>query len=283
MMARLPVMLVAGLFLAVLPSGCFWFTTKHEGTQLRKDVDNLDQRLRTKEGDLEGKIKQLEAVLDEATKVLKRNNADLGADFAALSEQMRVVQGLVTAAKSYTDDVRKEVAALKASADNDREVLAKRLESIEQRLTAMEEKGKKQPETPATPEELWTRGKAAFDAGDNATAQRLFKQLVVSAPSHARAGEAQYYRGEAYFRDNDLEGAIREFQKAFDNYKDGSLADDALFRAGEAALKLKRCTEARAYFGLLRQTFPKSSLVNKAKAKDQELKRLAKNRDTCAN
>jgi TolA-binding protein len=275
-------MLVAGLVLATLSSGCFWFTTKHEGNTLRRDMDGLETRLSTKEEGLEGKIQQLEAVLEEATKVLKRNSADLGADFAALAEQMRVVQGLVTAAKGYTDDVRKEVAALKASADNDREVLTRRLESAEQRLTALEDRSK-QPELPASPDELWSKGKAAFDAGDHATAHRLFRQLIATAPAHGRAGEAQYYRGEALFRDNDLEGAIRELQKAYDNYKDGAFADDALFRAGEAAQRLKRCTEARAYFGLLLQKYPRSSLAARARAKDQELKAAAKDKAKCAN
>lgn len=280
-MARSISMLLAGVLLASLPTGCFWVTTKHEGEVLRRDVNALNKRVQTKESDLEGKINQLEAVLEEATQVLKRNSADLGADFELLSEQVRTLQGLLTTAKNYTDEVREEVVTLKQTVDNDREVMAKRLESLEQRLAELEEKAKEPP--PKPPDQLYDEGKAAFDAGDYSTARKLFKQLVVHHPTHKRADDAQFYRGESYFRDKDYDGAIREFQKAFDKYKTSPIADNALFRAGEAAQRLQRCSEARAYFGLLRQKYPRSTLAKKARAKDRQLKRDAKNRRKCAN
>ena len=52
-------------------------------------------------------------------------------------------------------------------------------------------------------------------------------------------------------------------------------------RAGEVAESLKWCTDARAYFGLLRQKYPKSSLARKAKAKDRTLKKNARNKKKC--
>jgi tol-pal system protein YbgF len=274
--------LLSGVLLASLHTGCFWVTTKHEGDKLRKDLNQVETRLATKEEDLQGKIQQLQKVLDEATQLLKRNSADLGADFEALSEQMRVLQGLVAEAKSQAESVRSEVVALQKSMENDREVLAKRLESMEQRIAELEEKSKK-PDVPQSASALYSEGKAAFAGGDYGKARHLFKQMVVRFPGHDRADDAQYYRGEAYFREKDYDNAIRELQKAFDNYKDSSLADDALFRAGEAAHALRRCSEARAYFGLLRQKYPRSSLVKKAKDKDRELKRDAKNNKKCTS
>jgi tol-pal system protein YbgF len=281
-MAKPIPILMTGLLTALLQTGCFWVTTKHEGQKLRADVIQLETRLTTREESLQGKIQELERVLGEATQLLKRNSADLGADFESLSEQVRVLQGLVTAAKNHAEEVRKEVVALQKSVDNDREVLARRLESLEQRIAELEGQAR-QPATPQSPNELYAEGKAAFDAGDSARARSLFQQMVTRFPSHDRADDAQYYRGETYFREKDYDSAIREFQKVFDKYKDSSLADDALFRAGEAAQALRRCSEARAYFGLLRQKYPKSSLDKKAQDKDKELKRDAKNKAKCTS
>ncbi len=264
-----------------LSAGCFWVTTKHEGQKLRQDVAGLEQRVQTKESDFESKITRLEEVLEEATKVLRRNSADLGADFETIKDQVRVIEGLITAAKKYTDDVRKEVAALQKSVDNDREVLAKRLASMEQRLADLEKRANTPPPKPKTPGEIYAEGKAAFDGRDYATARKAFKLMVVRYPGHDRADDSQYYRGEAYFREKNYDSAIREFQQVFDKFATSALADDALFRAGEAAQRLRRCTEARAYFGLLRQKYPDSSLAKKAKAKDREIKRNAKNKRKC--
>lgn len=269
------------LAIALALSGCFWVTTKAEGKEIRKDIKVLNERVATKEDTLESKIAKLEEVLEEATKVLRRNSADLGANFEDLSKDVRNMQGLITAAKRYTDEVREEVAAMKKAAENDRQVLAKRLESIEQRLDGLEKKATE--DSPETANELYDKGKAAFDSGDYATTHTMFKKLILRFPGHDRADDAQYFRGEAYFREKDYDGAIREFQKVYDKYETSPLADDALFRAGEAAELLRRCSEARAYFGLLRQKYPKSSLTKKAQAKDKTLKSAAKDKKKCTS
>ena len=279
MTRQLPISIA--LVAALALPGCFWVTTKSEGDTIRTDVRKLTKRVDKKEESLEGKIAQLEEVLDEATKVLRRNSADLGADFEEISKNVRLMQGLITEAKRYTDDVRKEVAELKKAADNDREVLAKRLESMEQRLELLEKKAT--DDTPRSANDLYEAGKKAFDDGDHNKAQSLFRTLVARFPGHDRADDGQYFRGESYFREKDYDGAIREFQKVYDKYSNSPLADDALFRAGEAAEKLRRCSEARAYFGLLRQKYSKSSLVKKSKVKDKVLKKNAKNKKFCVS
>ena len=260
-------------------SGCFWMTTKREGQQLRKDIDAMDTRLEERESDLQAKIQQLEQVLDEATRVLKRNSADLGADVEAMAQDIRSVQGLITEATHQAGQIRTDMQALEQTIANDREVMDKRLASLEERLAVIEQKAS-QPIAESA-DELYTQGKKAFEGADYAQARTLFRHLIIKYPGHERADDAQYYRGEAYFREKDYEAAIRELQKVFDKYAESALADDALFRAGEAAEALKRCSEARVYFGLLRQKYSKSSLSGKARAKDRALKRDLKNRRKC--
>ena len=89
---------VAERIAAALPgaAGCFWTTTKSEGQALRRDVDSLDKRIAGKEADLSGKIAELKAVLDDATKLLKRNSADLGADVDGLRDDIRKATGLTS-------------------------------------------------------------------------------------------------------------------------------------------------------------------------------------------
>ncbi len=277
MKSRFTLMSSAGI-VAVLASGatgCFWATTKSEGKSLRKDVTSLEERVSKKEADLTVKVDELKRVLDEATKLLKRNSADIGADLEALRNDIRVSTGLVSAAKNMLDEIKADLDRYKASNDE-------RLAGLEQRLLALEGRGGTAGAPGSgNPDEIWTAATASFGLKKWDEAREGFKKLAVGFPTHDRADDAQYFRGETYFQQSDWELAIREYQKVFDKFATSSLADDALFRAAEAAERLKNCAEARAYLGVLKQKHPKSTLLKKAEAKDKDLKAAAKNKSKC--
>jgi tetratricopeptide (TPR) repeat protein len=91
--------LVAAAPALALLGGCFWATTKSEGQALRKDVTSLETRIGTKEQALDDQINQLKKVLDDATKLLKRNSADLGLEV----EQLRADDALYFRGQAYTN------------------------------------------------------------------------------------------------------------------------------------------------------------------------------------
>src|SRR5690606_4512818 len=95
------------------------------------------------------------------------------------------------------------------------------------------------------------------------------------------ADDAQFQRAESYAKEKKYQESLGEYQRVFEKYPDSALADDAAFRAGEAAEALKWCTDARAYFGLLVKRWPKSNLVKKAKSKDAAIKKNSKSKAKC--
>jgi tol-pal system protein YbgF len=251
----------------VVAAGCY--TTKHEGSTMRRDIKSLTDRLDTKEKVLDDQIAQLKSVLEDATKVLKRNSADLGADVETLRNDMRTATGLVTAVNTGMSELRAQV-----SKQGDR------LAALETKVASLDSRTPN-PADPKSAEEMWSLGKTAFEAGRWDEARDLFRKLTIQFPGHDRADDAQYFRGEATFKKGDLDGAIGEYRKVFDKYPDSTLADDALFRGAEAAYSLKNCAEARAYLGLLKQKYPKSSLVKQAEAKDKVIRGALKNKSKC--
>jgi tol-pal system protein YbgF len=272
-MKHLPTIILGA---ALLP-GCFWTTTKSEGKALRRDVDDLEVRMTKKEEDTAGKVGELKRVLDEATKILKRNSADIGADVETLRNDIRVSTGLVSAAKNMIDEMKAEQDRYKASNDE-------RVAALEARLAVLEGRGGGgTPVVTGNPDELWTQATAAFGQKKWNDAREAFKKITLGFPTHDRADDAQYFRGETYFQEDAMDAAIGEYQKVWEKFADSALADDALFRAGEAAEKLKNCTEARAYFSALKQKYPKSNLLKKAEDKDKALKSAAKNKAKCAS
>lgn len=279
---RVSVMSLRASVLVTAATGC-WASSSDVDT-LRRDVKQLNERVAVKETDLTDRIAELKKVMDEATKVLKRNSADLGADVDALRNDIRVSTGLVAAAKNMMDELKVEVDKYRAANDE-------RLTGLEARLAVLESGGKPAGTATGTnpavaglnPDDLWTQGSDAFKAGKWDESRELFKKLAVGFPAHDRADDAQYFRGEAYFQQSDWDSAIREYQKVYDKFATSTLADDGLFRAAEAAAKLKNCAEARAYLGLLKQKYATSNLIKKADTMDKDLKAAAKNKAKCTS
>jgi len=273
--AKAPMMNMAAVVAVVFVafgSGCFWATTKHEGKLIKKDVRDLDTRLKKQEESVGTKVVELEAVLEKATKLLTRNSADLGAEVDGLERETARLAGLVAEASELT-------AELKAADERQNKLNGDRFDELEKRLAALEEKINRVPAKSAST--LYQEGKAAYDAGNYKEAHDAFQTLVVKYSDNALADDAQYYRGESLYRQKSYQLALGELQKVFEKFPKSSWAPKALFRAGEAATKLKWCTDARAYYGLLRQKYPRSDLVKKAKAADTKLRKYAKNKSRC--
>jgi len=266
-MKKLRTLLIVAI--ALQSGACFWVTTKHEGETLRRDVNRIDEVVNKQEDSLGGSVKKLKSTLDEASKLLARNSADLGAQFDELENENARLTGLVMEAKRYANQVY-----------TDMQTFEKRIETLESRLAAVEGKAFEPPKVESAAE-LYDQGMSAFRANDYNKARELFRKLVIKYPGHEKADDAQFNRGQAYFVQKDYKSALEEFQAVFDKFPQSALADDSIFRAAESAQKLKWCTDARAYYGLLRQKYPKSDMASKAKKQGEYLKKNAKKKSIC--
>lgn len=256
-----------------LLGGCFWTTTKSEGDAMRRDITALQGRVDTKEKDLDAQVKQLQSVLDEATKLLKRNSADIGANVEQLASDIRTANGLVSAINNNINELK--VAFDKYRTDNNA-----RMDSLETRVAQIES-GK--PSANSGPDDLWKLGTTAFEAARYNDALDIYKRLVQTYPTHARADDAQYFRGQCYTNLKDYDNAIAQYQQLVQKYPDSDLADDGLYFAGLAAQQLKNCTEARTYLGLIKTKYPKSNVAKQAADLDAQLKKDAKNKSKCSS
>jgi tol-pal system protein YbgF len=256
-----------------LTSGCFWVTTKSEGEALRADVTTLQGQISSKQKSLDDQIAQLQKVIDDATKVLKRNNADIGADVEALRADLRTANGLVTAVNNSVNELK--IAFDKYRKDNDG-----RLDALESRVGQIES-GK--PSAMSSPDDLWKLGTQAFDAARYNDAIDIFKRLVQTFPTHPRAPDAQYFRGQSYTNMKDWDHAIGAYQQLVEKYPDSSLADDGLYFAAKAATELKNCTEARTYLGVIKSKYPKSNVLRQADELDKQIKKSVKDKSRCTS
>ena len=264
--------LLAAVGLAAL-GGCFWTTTKSEGEALRRDVNALQSKVDSKQQELDAQIKQLNSVLEDASKILKRNTADLGADVEKMSADLRQANGLMVGINTNINDLK--VAFDKYRKENDA-----RMDSLEQRVAQIES-GK--PSANSGPDDLWKLGTQAFEAARYNDALDIYKRLYQTFPTHARADDAAYFRGQAYTNLKDWDKAIAAYQTLVEKYPDSDLADDGLYFAALAAQQLKNCTEARTYLGLIAQKYSKSNVAKQAKDLEAQIKKDLKNKAKCSS
>jgi TolA-binding protein len=266
-------MKLASILLCIPLTGCFWFTTKNEGHKLRTDVDDVKGRLDKKEAALDDQIKQLKAVLDDATHLLKRNSADLGADVESLRGDLGKAKELVVGMNTTVNDLKTAFDTYKKQNDA-------RLDGLEQRLGQIES-GK--PSANSSPDDLWRLGNEAFSAARYNDAVEIFKRLVQTFPTFAKANNAQYFKGQSYTKLQDWDKAIGAYQALVEKYPDSDLADDGLYFAAQAAQALKNCTEGRTYLGLIKTKYPKSNVTKQANDLDAQIKKDLKNKAKCSS
>jgi tol-pal system protein YbgF len=240
---------------------------------MRRDITQLQGQMSSKQQELNSEIAQLKSVLDDATKLLKRNSADLGADVDGLRADIRTANGLVTAVNNSVNEMK--TAFDKYRKDNDA-----RIDGLEQRVAQIES-GK--PSANSSPDDLWRLGTQAFDAARYNDAVDIYKRLVQTYPTHSRADDAQYFKGQSYTNLKDWDKAIGAYQQLVEKYPDSDLADDGLYFAALAAQQLKNCTEARTYLGLITSKYPKSNVIKQAKSLDAQVKKDLKNKSKCSS
>jgi TolA-binding protein len=252
-------------------AGCFWVTTKHDADALRRDIQSLNDRTSTKARVLDEQIDQLKSVVDAATKVLKRNNADIGADVDELRADVQNLNGVATSVSNTLNGLKAEITAYQRANTN-------RIDALEQRIAQLET-GKPGPNS--SPDELWRFGSDAFSARRYTDTIEILGRLTSKFPTYPRAADALYFEGQAYSDLQDWDHAIGMYETLLRTFPTSPLTDDGLYLAAEAAENLKNCTDARAYLGLIKKNYPTSNVLSEAMHLDTTLRRALRDKSKC--
>lgn len=261
----------------VFTPGCFWFTTKHEGETLRRDVKNLKTTVDAQQASLGDKLKQLDESVEKATKLLSRNSADIGTEVEKMADEVATL-------KAQNESLRQELEAVRQEVLKQREQYEQRLGTYAERMEAVEKWVAARQEAVAAAgdkEKIWSDAQKRMSESKWADARNGLRSFVQKFPQDARADDAQFMIGKTFQEEKDYEKAIAEYQRVIDSYPNGDMVDDAFLQAGLAALDMKWCVDAGAYLGELVRRYPSSPLVKQAKDKLAHIKKNAKNKNIC--
>jgi TolA-binding protein len=231
-----------------------------EITDLRARLDEIDKR----DKEYKEQVVRLKKVLDEATGLLTRNSADVGAKVAKGEQDIASLQGRI-------DEMQhaQEVAARQSADEHNR--FETRLGTLEQTATKIVDKVA--PTMPDDKDALWTQAGQRLASGQRDDGRRFYRVFIQRFPQDPRAPQAYLAIGMSFVQESKYPNAAAEFQKVLDTFPKSPEVPEAMWQLARAFTELKFCTDARSLLTDLTKRYAHSSRASDAK---DEIKRIGK-------
>lgn len=248
--------------LALCLAGCW--TTKEQGEALRRDVDELKNRLHRDIAQSKAEREKLQKVMEQATALLTRNSADVGAQVERMQARLDKLSGQVEEQDKKLNDINQQLAKIDVKLDN---------------LSS----GAK-PQLPPIPEdkdELFKLAQGKLVAGEHEETRRLLRNFRSKFPGDSRADKAQLMLGDSYFAEQKFANAIVEYRKIVENKKKSAVYPDALYKIGMAFYQLKFCSDAQVFLNQLVKRYRRHPETARAKKVLRLIRRYKRNPKFC--
>jgi len=259
--------LIALAGVAALPAGC---VTSGEGDKMKAQLADLRTRLDDidkRDAEYKEQVARLRKVLDQATALLTRNSADVGAKAAKSEADIATLQGRIEEI-SHAQEQRDR------QANDDRGHLEARLAALEQTQTKIVDKVA--PALPDDKDTLWQQAAARLNGGQRDEGRRFYRVFIQRFPQDPRASQAYLAIGQSFVAESKYPNAAAEFQKILDVYPRSPEVPEAMWQLSSAFIQLKFCTDARALLSDLVKRYPRSPRATEAKNQIKQLARLPK-------
>jgi TolA-binding protein len=255
---------LAALIGAVGGAAC---VTNSEGEKMRADIADLRMKLdqiEKRDKEYKEQVVRLRTVLDQATKLLTRNSADVGAKAAKAEQDIAVLQGRIEELGHTMEQQGRQTI-------DQQNRLETRLATLEQTQSKIVDKVA--PSMPDDKDQLWQQAAQRLASGQRDDGRRFYRVFIQRFPQDPRAAQAYLAIGMSFVQEAKHPNAAAEFQKVLTVYPAAPEVPEAMWQLSLAFVQLHFCTDARSLLGDLMKRYPKSPRANDAK---NELKTIAK-------
>lgn len=249
-------------------SGC---VTSGQGEAMRQDISRLSARLETLEkrgADAEIQTERLRTILDEATALLSRNNADVGARVQKAEMDLGAVAGKMEEAKHLLEQLQK------AQADDTARLIA--LEQGQQKIV-----DRVAPAMAEDKETLWRQAHERLTGGMREDARRFFRGYVQRFPQDPRTPQAHLEIGRSYALEGKHTQAVAEYNRILEAFPKSAEVPEAMWLMAQAYVELKFCRDASALLQDLNRRFPRSKRNAESRTRLKEIQRLLRDKKAC--
>jgi TolA-binding protein len=232
-------------------------------SELRKRLDEIDKR----DAEYKEQVTRLRKVLDQATALLTRNSADVGAKVAKSEADIAALQGRIEELAHATEQHDRQTA-------DDRARLETRVAAMEQTQTKIVDKVA--PTMPDDKDQLWSQAGLRLAGGQRDDGRRFYRAFIQRFPQDPRASQAYLAIGQSFVAESKFPNAAAEFQKVLDAYPRSAEVPEAMWQLSSAFVQLKFCTDAKALLSDLVKRYPKSPRATDAKNEIKQITKLPK-------
>ncbi len=218
------------------------------------------------------------AALVKQVEELRKGQAQLGQEVGRLSGELKALDAqaafLVGETKAQAHE-RDQLKSALQQQDTALRSLRSALDETNQKVAALAvpapAAAPTRPTAPgaskeSTPEKLYATAMTSFRADEHGQAVLEFTELIDKFPRHPLASSAQYWIGEAYYRQRDFNQALVEFQKVPDLYPQSQTVPEALLKVGMCYRALHDVPHARETWEQVVRAHPKSDAATQARA-----------------
>lgn len=265
------VLSMAGSALSLTP-GCVTSSEGHamkaETSRLKERLDAMDKRY-TEANQSMDRIRQ---VLDEATALLSRNSADLGAQVERQGQDVNALKGKLEELRHLSDQLQQQILDARIP-----ERLAQ-LETGQQKIV-----DRVAPTMPEDKDGLWNESLTRLKDGNRTEGRRFLREFLKRFPQDPKAPEAYLLAGKSFAEESKHAQAAAEYQKILDSYPKAPEIPEAMYQLGTSFVELKFCGDAEAIFADLQKRYKRSPRAKDAKTQSKAVKLLAKDKTRCTS
>ena len=251
-------------------AGC---VTSGQGDKMSADIAQLRQRLDTMEvrdRDINQKVAQLRTVLDEATALLGRNSADLGARVAKNETDIAAMTGKVEEAKYLAGELQKQVSANSTTLGT--------LQQNQQRIV-----DRVAPTMPEDKETLWKEAQRRLAEGQRDDGRRFLRSFIQRFPDDPRSPQALLQVANSFVQELKHSNAVAEYSNLIQRFPRSPEVPEAMWQLAESFVVLKFCGDARAMYQDLSKRYPKSPRAPQTKERLHNLQKIAHDKNLCTS
>jgi TolA-binding protein len=252
---------------ALAPAGC---VTSSEGDRMQADLSAL--RIRLDEIDRRDKeykeqVIRLRKVLDEATALLTRNSADVGAKAAKAEQDIAALQGRI-------EEIAHDIDQSGHQSTDERARFEARLVALEQTQSKIVDRVA--PEMPADKDQLWLQAGQRLGSGQRDDGRRFYRVFIQRFPQDPRSPQAYLAIAMSFVQESKYANAVGELQKVLNTYPASPEVPEAMWQLSLSFVQLHFCTDARALLGDLVKRYPRSPRAGDARGELRSIGKLPK-------
>jgi TolA-binding protein len=265
---------LGALSLVVCLDGCFWFTSRAQGDELRTTTTDLSKRVAVLEKQLESDrqeytqliqqadhdVQQIEEIIDTATK----SAATYATDVANMQEQLARLEGGVA-------EVREDIRQMQVKASQREDALRDRVEQVAAKVGL--DPPLDQTQIPAERDKLLAAADEAAARSQHGNARSLYRAFLERFPTDDMADDVQLKVGQVYAAEGRHAQALAALNVVVDRYPESNVMGETLYAMADSLFKMRSCNDAITLLQAVIQRYRDPALVKQAQTKLREVQR----------